>query len=417
MMARFQYIDPNTSEYQRRGSPTLMYGGMTYLRVGIAFDAATSLARAAVVAVRYTATRQQFKDDDDPNAKTESAVLNYKMVQFRLLPVIAASYALHFAGRDLQALFGRYETALATDQAAAEAMLAELHLKSCALKSYSTSVSIEGIETCRRSMGGHGYSQYSGLGHVYAEQLPSATYEGDNFVLTKQVARSLIKTAGKVRQGKAGKGPIENMFRFYVSRKDSPPAFDVLNNDADLVAAFAWVVSHQTFEILRMRTQDKETWNNLLVPFWRLSTSFSQWVVVSAFHSRVHGARTQLVSDVGAPAADALTNLFRLNALTTLDAAMGQFAASGAIDARAFATARHKALGGLIDTLRPHALRLAEGWGFSDFVLASSLGRADGSAYEDLFRKAATNPVNGLTFDVRVDSDVLIKRTDRIAKL
>ena len=390
---------------------------MTYLRVGIAFDAAQCLARAAAIAVRYAAVRRQFEDEDDPKPKGETAVLNYKMVQFRLLPAIAASYALHFAGRELQTLYRKYDAALATDQRAAEAILAELHLKSCALKAYSTTVAVEGIETCRRACGGHGYSHYSGIGSIYAEQLPSVTYEGDNYMLTKQVARSLIKSARAALAGKGGKSPIDNVLRNYLECEKSGAVFDVLNSDADIVAAFGWRVAHATFEIVRLRDQEKETWNNILIPFWRLSIAFGQYLTVSAFFATVSTDRAALVAAVGEPTAAVLNDLFRLFALSTIDNYVGDFADAGAITPKQFRLARHRAIGSLLDKIRPHAIPLVEGWGFSDFILNSSLGRSDGNVYEDMFRKAAANPVNTLTFDPRPESAVLVKRTTRLAKL
>jgi acyl-CoA oxidase len=43
------------------------------------------------------------------------------------------------------------------------AMLAELHATSSGLKAHCTGVAGDGIETCRRACGGHGYLQASGL--------------------------------------------------------------------------------------------------------------------------------------------------------------------------------------------------------------------------------------------------------------
>lgn len=54
-------------------------------------------------------------------------------------------------------------------------LLAELHAITSGLKVTITSVGILDIETARRSMGGHGYSAFSGLGSIYADYVPSAT--------------------------------------------------------------------------------------------------------------------------------------------------------------------------------------------------------------------------------------------------
>ncbi|KAE9384557.1 hypothetical protein BT96DRAFT_1007955 [Gymnopus androsaceus JB14] len=46
----------------------------------------------------------------------------------------------------------------------------------------------------RRSMGGHGCSAFSGVSRICADMVPSATYEGENFVLDQQAARAALKT-------------------------------------------------------------------------------------------------------------------------------------------------------------------------------------------------------------------------------
>ena len=62
-------------------------------------------------------------------------------------------------------------------------------------------------------------------------------------------------------------------------------AFDVLGSDKDLVDAFAWQTSFLTFEALKHRDAEMNSWNSLLVDFWRLSTAHSQYLVVRNFHA------------------------------------------------------------------------------------------------------------------------------------
>lgn len=57
-------------------------------------------------------------------------------------------------------------------------LLAETHAVSSGLKAYCTANTVEGMETARRAMGGHGFLESAGIGRLYASQLPSATYEG-----------------------------------------------------------------------------------------------------------------------------------------------------------------------------------------------------------------------------------------------
>ncbi|CAK9782616.1 acyl-CoA oxidase [Cutaneotrichosporon oleaginosum] len=400
MLNRFQVVDPETGKYQRRGSPAFVYGGMTFLRVGIAADAATTLARAASIAVRYAAVRKQFADEDSKSSD-EIPVLDYTMVQFRLLPLVATAYALFFATQELGALYGNYDKALGSgDQKGAEALLADLHVGSCALKVHGTFISVEGIEAARRACGGHGYSHYSGIGHLYAEMLPSVTYEGDNYMLSKQVARSLLK------QAKAN-GPL------FAAYKANPRRAFNWAKDEDIVASFGHRVAFQTLQILALR-DDGWSWNQLLVPFWRLCNAYAQYVIVRAFASALSG----LAGKVPGPTAEAIADLFHLHVAVVTDQYAAEFADAHALPAdRAEGLQRQKATLALLQRVRPNAVNLMDGWAFSDMVLNSSLGRYDGNVYESVFKRAAANPVNSLTFDVNPESDVLVRRRQPVAKL
>lgn len=55
-------------------------------------------------------------------------------------------------------------------------LLAEMHATTSGLKVYISSNGVQDLETARRSMGGHGYSAFAGLGRLYADYLPSVTY-------------------------------------------------------------------------------------------------------------------------------------------------------------------------------------------------------------------------------------------------
>ena len=103
-------------------------------------------------------------------------MLNYKMVQIRLLPLLAATFALHFTGRGMIELYEENQKRMNSKMDAGEAstttraagpeelnpgsdLLADLHATSCALKAYSSTVAGEGLEVCRRACGGHGVFQ------------------------------------------------------------------------------------------------------------------------------------------------------------------------------------------------------------------------------------------------------------------
>jgi len=56
---------------------------------------------------------------------------------------------------------------------------------------------------CRRACGGHGYTHSSGLGSLFADYVGVLTAEGENFLLTQQTGRYLLKAYEKLRRGSA----------------------------------------------------------------------------------------------------------------------------------------------------------------------------------------------------------------------
>lgn len=435
MLARFNVVDPKTSQYNRVGSPSLIYGTLTWVRANIVLDSGSSLARGVAIATRYAAVRRQFQDRDAEAAGVggETPVLNYKMVQARLLPLLAATYALHFTGRGMMKLYDANQEAMKKNLAGGAApksrsagpeelnpgadLLADLHSTSCGLKALGSTIAVDGLEMCRRACGGHGYSSYSGIGTWYSDYLPTATWEGDNYMLTQQVARYMLKTARAVINGTAPDNETARILKHYLSRKNTGAAFDVLNSDADIVSAFAWRTAFLTFEALRLRDKEKQSWNSLLVHFWRLSTAHSQYLVVRNFYDAVCADPKALNAEVGETTSNVLRDLYRLYALTTLETHGAEFFTSGAVTTTQISLARTKGISALLDAVRPHAVNLVDAWSFSDYVLNSSLGRKDGAVYEDLFSRAWANPVNNLTFDPYPSSSTLVKRVEREAKL
>ncbi|OCT52348.1 Peroxisomal acyl-coenzyme A oxidase 1 [Cladophialophora carrionii] len=427
MLARFSGVDPQSNKYVRPSNPSLVYGTLTYIRSNIVLQAGSTLARGVTIATRYCAVRRQFQDRD-VHEPGENQVLNYTMVQIRLLPLLAATYALHFTGKSMINLYQENQKRMSASDAGKLSdsnrgpgpeelnpgtdLLADLHSTSCALKAYGSTTAAEGLEVCRRACGGHGYSSFSGIGSWYADYLPTVTWEGDNYMLTQQVSRYLLKSARAVLAGKAGNNDTTRILTEFVQRRDIGCAFDVIGNDEDLVAAFAWRVSFLTFEALRHRDEEKQSWNSLLVDFYRLSTAHAQYMIVKNFHDALQDPNTK--RQVDGETIALLHKLFRLFALHTLEKEASEFYSSAAVTVRQITLARTKTVMKLLEEIRPHAVRLVDAWKFPDWQLDSSLGRYDGKVYEDMFYRASElNPLNNVVFDPYPDSKVLFKKDER----
>jgi acyl-CoA oxidase len=79
--------------------------------------------------------------------------------------------------------------------------VADIHASTSSLKSFTTTVTADGIEDCRKACGGHGFLMCSGLPELLTTYLQSPTVEGDNQMLPQQVAKVLLKLVEAASSG------------------------------------------------------------------------------------------------------------------------------------------------------------------------------------------------------------------------
>ncbi|KAL6841620.1 hypothetical protein ACP4OV_028559 [Aristida adscensionis] len=152
-------------------------------RVGIAYSSVGILKVAVTIAVRYALLRHQF----GPPKQPEISVLDYQSHQHKLMPMLASSYAFHFA---TVYLVDKYSEMKKTND---EDVIADVHVLSSGLKAYITSYTAKSISICRESCGGHGYAAVNRFGALRNDHDIFQTFEGDNTVLLQQVAGDLLK--------------------------------------------------------------------------------------------------------------------------------------------------------------------------------------------------------------------------------
>ena len=137
-------------------------------------------------------------------------------------------------------------------------------------------------------------------------------------MLTQQVARYLLKSARSVLKGNEPTNDTTAILANFLARQDQGAAFDVLGNDSDIVAAFAWRSAFLTFEALKHRDDNKKAWNDLLVDFYRLSRAHSQYMVVKNFYESLQGGGS-VEEQLDPETEGVMHKLFRLYALHTLE--------------------------------------------------------------------------------------------------
>lgn len=199
-----------------------------------------ALARAVSVAVRYCSVRRQFQDKENPNPRrVETAVLGYPTVQIRLLPLLATTYALHYTGKRMGEI---YDATRSSIDGGDMSSLIDLHSLSSGLKSLGSELAADGIETCRRSMGGHGYGGGSGLVQLNADYLAKPTVEGDNWMITQQMARYLLKKVDLVVHSSADFAPSNategTLFEYHKAQSAGFPPLNIYLDNKQLVSSF-----------------------------------------------------------------------------------------------------------------------------------------------------------------------------------
>ncbi|KAF6149156.1 hypothetical protein GIB67_026012 [Kingdonia uniflora] len=160
-------------------------------RVGLAYSSVGVLKMAVTIAVRYSLLRQQF----GPPKQPEISILDYQSQQHKLMPMLASTYAFHFATLYLVDKYSEMK------KSREEQLVADVHELSAGLKAYVTSYTAKSLSICRESCGGHGYAAVNRFGILRNDHDIFQTFEGDNTVLLQQVAGDLLKQYKEKFQG------------------------------------------------------------------------------------------------------------------------------------------------------------------------------------------------------------------------
>ncbi|GAV73981.1 Acyl-CoA_dh_1 domain-containing protein/ACOX domain-containing protein/Acyl-CoA_dh_M domain-containing protein [Cephalotus follicularis] len=160
-------------------------------RVSLASSSASVLKVAATIAIRYSLLRQQF----GPPKQPELSILDYQSHQHKLMPMLASTYAFHFATLHLVEMYSQMK------KSHDELLVGDVHALSAGLKAYVTSYTAKSLSICREACGGHGYAAVNQFGSLRNDHDIFQTFEGDNTVLLQQVAVDLLKQYQEKFQG------------------------------------------------------------------------------------------------------------------------------------------------------------------------------------------------------------------------
>jgi acyl-CoA oxidase len=155
-----------------------MLGTLVGGRIGIPRSALAAAKSGLTIAIIYGDQRRQF----GPKGGSEVPILNYRIHQRRLIPLLAKAYAIHFA---LQYLTNRFINKDGIEMQEIEALVA-------GMKAYSTWSTRDTLQECREACGGKGYLSENRIDALKNDTEVYTTFEGDNTVLMQLVAKSRL---------------------------------------------------------------------------------------------------------------------------------------------------------------------------------------------------------------------------------
>ena len=364
-----------------------MLGTLVQGRVSVGGAAVSASKVALAIAVHYGVRRRQF---GPPDSDQENFLLDYGQHQRRLLPLLARTYALHFAqervAADLHRVFSDADSA-------SERARRALESRAAANKVLATWHASRTIQECREACGGAGYLSVNRFDALRADTDVFTTFEGDNTILMQLVAKGRltdlrdefgaldqIETARYVA-GIALETVVEKIsMRQLIERlRDAVPGVsDVQDPDAGLLdpeyhlSMLRWREDHMTSSVARRIQAGVSAGGDAVEVFSR-----AQDHVISS--ARAHAERltfeaflTKVQNMPEGSNRRVLTMVCDLFALSTIEADRAWFLEHGRLSA-----GRSKAITAMVNELcrriRPHAVDLVDAFGVPREMLRTEL--------------------------------------------
>ncbi|KAK7055264.1 acyl-coenzyme A oxidase [Favolaschia claudopus] len=410
MLSKFAGVT-DSGEYVTPPHAKMSFSGLLYFRSKMVTNAGWLIAKGATVSIRYATVRRQGEIGPDG---LERQTISYPSLHARIIPLLARAYVYIELGRALTKRVDDLAHGLSSGDMS---QLAEMHVMTSGLKVLVSTTGIQDLETARRSMGGHGFSAFSGLGKLYADFVPAATYEGENFVLDQQVVRAALKTFRGLSPTKVPSLSITSLYLRHLLDKDSaPPSLDDQ----------AW--TQPTFAILLLEWRAaflvQEIANTTSAPEPTAAHRASRAVTEAFVAGRVGELITGLDAALKSREAAVVRKVYLLYLLVTVESGLvdlfsfGLFPASREMQSRDATRGLRLAIADLCKDLLPEAIGLSDAFGFTDWELDSALGAYDGKVYEALWAKAQQEPLNETDVTEAYQTSIrpLLLRGQKLAK-
>ncbi|XP_049867452.1 peroxisomal acyl-coenzyme A oxidase 3 [Pectinophora gossypiella] len=363
-------------------------------RVHITSISTAYLQKAIVIAIRYSAVRKQF---GPPNSE-EMPVMEYQQQQIRLLPYLAATYALRvfcnwFCRTHIQLTINRF---MGVDDNAAGRGI-EMHALSSAVKPVCGWTARDGIQNCREACGGHGYLKAARIGDLRNDNDANCTYEGENSLLLQQASNWLLNVwsrRGTITKDDTPYGSLQFLDNADQLLFETCPwnTVEELIDPANLTHMYKWLtaymlkMTHEKVSTLKSSGKDNFSAKNDSQSFnaVTLSVVYGENFIVNHFYKSANAFEDARCRNV-------LLKLVSLYGAFMLEKHMATLYIGGFFSKDQGLLLREGILR-VCAALAPQAVSLADTLAPPDFCLNSVLGMADGEVYKHIQSSVMSYP-------------------------
>ncbi|HWM92675.1 MAG TPA: acyl-CoA dehydrogenase [Thermoanaerobaculia bacterium] len=368
LLNRFADVSPEGAYSSPIASPSkrffTMLGTLVAGRISVAAAALSAAKSGLAIAIRYGHRRRQF----GPTGEPETRLLDYPPHQRRLLPRLAACYALDFAHKELVRRF----------LARTDGDSRQVEVLAAGIKSWASWHTVATLQACRECCGGQGYLAVNRIPGLKADTDVYTTFEGDNTVLMQLVAKGCLtqyrdqfhemSLFALLRHLTARTASVLADLNPLLARNDNEghlrdPQFQLeafRHREEHLLTTAASRIKSRLDRGMDPFRAFQECQDHLL----RLANAHVERVILEPFTATVEASSGDL--------REVLTLLRDLFALWRIEEDRGWFLETGHMEG-----VKTKAVRALVDRLsaeaRRHALPLVEAWGIPDECLAAPI--------------------------------------------
>lgn len=276
---------------------------------------------------------------------------------------------------------------MAGDDSAAEE-LPEVHATCAGLKVWSTVWAHANIEECRKACGGQGFLSSSGIVAIATDFAEPVTVEGEQVVLSFQVARFLIKSVRAVKANQPVVGSVKYLTEKRIKGEMNLSSYTakyetMLQLLKERACSIAYKLEADFDHATKRGLAFDQALNSVAIVAYKSAECHAAYVMaLNNYYSLRDYVKDPNIKKV-------LLKLFELMCLIQI-----REHAADWIDHlnRNQIDLMLKRINELLSEIRPDAIGLVDAFGFTN--IKSTLGRYDGNVYEAIYNTAKQSPLN-----------------------